>query len=140
MIILIHMNIDFVGIGSLSIDLIKIKNKIYKRYGGPAINTAAFLQNFGLKTGVIGRVGSDQDGLKILQKLNNFGIDTSRVFIDQNLPTTVGQIVVENNEREILDIKNLKRLDNFREEDKDYLKCSKSILICLLYTSPSPRD
>ncbi len=123
------MGLDFVGVGSLGIDIIKTENAVFKTPGGSAVNTAAALQKLGLKTGVIGRVGKDEYGRSILEGLKNLGVDTRRVIIDENLPTTRCYIDVQNGESKVVNLEYLSRLYTFRDEDKKYLKSAKSIII-----------
>src|SRR5436305_6292989 len=59
-----------------------------ERLGG-ASSVATMLQALGAKTGVIGVVGSDVDGLHARKILTDLGIDAEGVIADEERPTSV---------------------------------------------------
>ncbi|PTM57914.1 5-dehydro-2-deoxygluconokinase [Desmospora activa] len=59
----------------------------HKYLGGSAGNTAVGLARLGAKAGLISRVGNDQFGAFLSEKLAEEGVDTSMVNTDPNYPT-----------------------------------------------------
>jgi len=57
-------------------------DKLHPSFGGGASNTAVSFSRLGLKTGVICRVGKDDDGNSIIQNLKSKKVDTSLIKTD----------------------------------------------------------
>lgn len=57
--------------------------------GGSPCNTLATLSKFGKKTAIIGKVGNDEFGHSLLKTFSDFGIDTSSLFFDKKINTTL---------------------------------------------------
>lgn len=83
---------DFIGIGRLCIDLnaneinrpMEETMTFTKYLGGSPANITVAMSKLGAKCGFIGRVPDDQFGRFILNYLNERGIDTSGVKVDQS--------------------------------------------------------
>ena len=87
------MKLDLISLGEAIIDLIPVDHSTYKAcFGGAPMNTAVACSKLGMKVGVLTAVGKDALGEIILNTLNQYGIDTSRV---QRLPyrTTLAFVV-----------------------------------------------
>ena len=79
------------GFGALNLDKIYLVDKIPGKDeegfvlglelhpGGSAANTIAGLASFGVETGFIGKVGSDEEGRLLLQDFESRGVDTSGI-------------------------------------------------------------
>ncbi len=72
--------------------------------GGPAANAAYLCALWGSKTSLISRIGNDLFGKKILEQLENTGVDTTSLKVDDQLATSISSIIVnqENGHRTIL--------------------------------------
>ncbi len=57
--------------------------------GGSPGNIAGYLSQFGVKTYVLSRVGSEPIGQRILEQLKNLNVDTQHLQIDKSNPTTL---------------------------------------------------
>ncbi len=57
--------------------------------GGAVANVAAALARLGVKNSFIGKVGDDPNGIFLLDQLENAGVDTTYVTIDDRYSTTV---------------------------------------------------
>ena len=88
-------NYDVVALGELLIDftengLSEQGNVIYEANpGGAPCNVLAMLNNAGRKTAFIGKVGQDIFGNKLKATLDEVGIDTSNLIIDEDARTTL---------------------------------------------------
>lgn len=93
-------------IGSLNIDLVVnaprlprpgetlTGNGFATHHGGKGANQAVAAARMGLPVAMIGRVGNDDHGRRLLSALRNEGIDVDAVGIDDLAPTGVAAIVV----------------------------------------------
>lgn len=70
--------------------------------GGSAGNVAAGIAKIGLKSGVIGKVGRDNEGHEVLTTLRNAKVNTSYIEIDDQKKTSFGIILSYRGERSIL--------------------------------------
>jgi sugar/nucleoside kinase (ribokinase family) len=68
---------------------------------GNAVNVATGCNRMGLKTGVYTEIGNDQNGQKIINELQNMGIDTKYCIKNEGAETDVHAIIVHNYERTI---------------------------------------
>lgn len=66
--------------------------------GGAPFNVAWHLQALGDQASLISRVGKDQYGNKILNAMENWGMDTTLVQIDDNSPTGQVQVTIDKDE------------------------------------------
>ncbi|WP_375586870.1 carbohydrate kinase [Flagellimonas aurea] len=71
----------------------------YSRIGGAPLNVASRLQSFGVKVGIISAIGNDPNGRKLMGYLNNIGVDTSGIDVDDQLMT--GEVNVVLNDKGI---------------------------------------
>ena len=87
------MKFDLLCIGEALIDNInEIKNP-----GGAPLNVAATAAIYNLKVGFIGKIGNDEEGNILLNQMNELGIDTSNVIIDNIHPTTQAFVSLNSN-------------------------------------------
>ncbi len=93
---------DVVALGELLIDftsngISEQGNPLFEANpGGAPCNVLAMLKRFGHKTGFIGKVGEDIFGLRLKQVLEEIGIDTIGLVLDQDTRTTLA--FVQNDE------------------------------------------
>jgi len=86
---------DVIGMGELLIDftdsgMSEQGNPVYEANpGGAPCNVLAMLQKMGRKTAFIGKVGADVFGKDLRIVLNEQGIDTSHLYVDPVIPTTL---------------------------------------------------
>ena len=57
--------------------------------GGAPCNVLAMLNKLGKKTAFLGKVGQDQFGTLLKATLDDVGIDTSALYMDQEVNTTL---------------------------------------------------
>lgn len=74
-----------------------LADKLYFSFGGGAANAAATLSSFGLRTGIICRIGEDEIGKAVLKNFNDRKIDTSLIRIDKKNDTGFSVVVTLNN-------------------------------------------
>jgi ribokinase len=90
--------LDIIGFGALNMDYLHrvdqlvLDGETYIHHttrspGGSAANTIYGLSRLGMKVGLIGAVGHDEDGKAILDDLKQVGVDTSRIRIVDDAPT-----------------------------------------------------
>ena len=88
-------NFDVVALGELLIDFTENGksaqgNMTYEANpGGAPCNVLAMLNKAGRKTAFIGKVGQDLFGNKLKATLDEVGIDTSNLVIDEDARTTL---------------------------------------------------
>ncbi len=63
-------------------------NNLEKFCGGAATNVAVALSRLGKKTGYIGSIGNDSNGIELLARLRDEGVDVSRVNKKENYSST----------------------------------------------------
>ena len=86
---------DIVAMGELLIDFTmngqsEQGNDLFEACpGGAPCNVLAMLNEMGKKTAFIGKVGKDQFGKLLRNTLNDIGIDTSNLFTDSTVNTTL---------------------------------------------------
>lgn len=86
---------DVIALGELLIDFAmngksEQGNSLFEACpGGAPCNVLAMLNKLGKKTAFIGKVGNDQFGSLLFKTLNEVGIDTSNLFIDNEVNTTL---------------------------------------------------
>jgi ribokinase/sulfofructose kinase len=124
---------DVVGVGTLLIDRIHTVSNIpdidntamimdcNEYLGGVATNNAVALHQWGYKCGIIGKVGKDEIGEKILEKISEYDVDISRVKISEKSKTTVGMVFMnKSGERIIFAAGDSTRNLNLTSGDLDY--------------------
>lgn len=86
---------DVVALGEAIIDFTPIGYSesgckiIEANPGGSPCNMLAVLSKFGKNTAIIGKVGNDEFGHTLLKTFTDHGIDTSSLFIDKEVNTTL---------------------------------------------------
>lgn len=86
---------DVIALGELLIDFTmngqsEQGNNLFEACpGGAPCNVLAMLNKLGKKTAFIGKVGNDQFGTLLRKTLNEVGIDTSNLFTDDEVNTTL---------------------------------------------------
>jgi ribokinase len=87
------MNYDVIGYGALNMDRMMLVDKIpgvdeegyvlsvEHHPGGSAANTIVGLARLGLRTGYIGKVGTDEDGEFLMENMRREGVDTRCVKV-----------------------------------------------------------
>ena len=86
---------DVIALGELLIDFTENGvsgqgNPIFEANpGGAPCNVLAMLNNLGKKTSFLGVVGKDQFGTTLRKTLNELGIDTSHLYEDEEVHTTL---------------------------------------------------
>lgn len=63
--------------------------------GGKGANQAVALARLGIPTHMVGRVGTDSFGSELLYNLQNSGVETENVSIDENVSSGVAAIAVD---------------------------------------------
>lgn len=89
---------DAVAFGELLIDFTQSGvsdqgNKLFEANPGGAVsNVLAMLNKLGNKTAFIGKVGNDLFGSLLRKTLNELGIDTANLLVDEKIPTTLALV------------------------------------------------
>ena len=98
---------DILVIGSINMDLIINVDKMPKKGqtilgenfnqipGGKGANQAVAVARLGGNVAMIGKVGQDNLGNKLIQSMNNDGVDTSFIKSEKDIPTGVALITVD---------------------------------------------
>ncbi|BAY30199.1 ribokinase [Nostoc carneum NIES-2107] len=93
--------------GSINIDLVAtvprlpnpgetlLGHKFVQVAGGKGANQAVALARLGIPTHMVGRVGTDSFGSELLYNLQNSGVETENVSIDENVSSGVAAIAVD---------------------------------------------
>lgn len=88
-------NIDVTALGELLIDFTESGMSeqgnplLEANPGGSVCNVLAMLSKLGKSTAYIGKVGKDQFGRQLKDALNECGIDTANLQVDETVPTTL---------------------------------------------------
>lgn len=107
---------DIVTFGDMCVDLIMSGGDIVPRFGqveqlvneytlemgGSTCIFACQAARLGMRTGILGKVGADEFGRLIVQRLQDCGVDTQHVTIDPALKTGLGVALCKDNDRAIL--------------------------------------
>lgn len=103
------MSVDVVVVGSINHDVTALTPHLprpgetvlgrghYTGPGGKGANQAVAAARLGASTVLIGRVGADQQGAALLERLEAENVDTTRVGVDEDLPTGLAVITVDDN-------------------------------------------
>ncbi|MEE9405970.1 MAG: carbohydrate kinase family protein [Candidatus Aenigmarchaeota archaeon] len=121
------VKLDLVAFGHLGMDVLRFGEREVRRPGGSAPNTASFIQGLGMKAGIIGRTGLDEEGKRILSELEARGVDTSRVRKEGKMPTCHIEVTPE--DRKVTLLENIRPFITLTEEDREYLKSSRAVLV-----------
>jgi len=73
-----------------------LADKLYFSYGGGAANTAVSFSRLGLKTGVICKLGNDDNGKEVIKNFRARKVDTSLIKIDKKAKTGFSMILTVN--------------------------------------------
>ncbi|MBI2579116.1 MAG: hypothetical protein HYW26_05370 [Candidatus Aenigmarchaeota archaeon] len=73
------MRLDVVGVDNPFVDILYTPEGRKKFHGGSNTSTIITLARFGLRTGIIGTCGEDEDGMNILKELKSEKVDASRL-------------------------------------------------------------
>lgn len=70
-------------------------NEIKMTYGGNGYNESYILKRFGVNVELYSKLGNDEAGHRILDKLNNLGINTEHVLIEDDLSTSINVVLFD---------------------------------------------
>jgi uroporphyrinogen-III decarboxylase len=70
--------------------------------GGSCLIFAWQAARLGLRVGILGRVGDDDFGRLVLRRLDEYGVDTSRMIVDPSLKTGLGIALCPPDDRAVL--------------------------------------
>lgn len=131
------MSVEIIAVGRVNFDLRLKVDSMPKRgehrfskgmistFGGSAANFATQMAQLGVKTGLVGCVGSDKQGKVIMNNLMKRGVDVSRVQVLQSQITGLFLLITDANDDKYIITemganKFIDRLDR-RVIDEDYL-------------------
>jgi len=130
--------LDVVCLGACAIDRIVIVDKFpyhegtsvvkaeYLREGGTSANVAVCLSHLSARCGIISVIGDDPEGLWILSRLGEEGVDTSRIIIRKGRKSPSLVIVVDEEQRRAFILFNKDTLSlEPSEVDVDYVATAK---------------
>ena len=126
---------DVIALGELLIDFTENGvsgqgNPIFEANpGGAPCNVLAMLNNLGKKTSFLGVVGKDQFGTALRKTLNELGIDTSHLYEDEEVHTTLAFVhTFEDGDRDFAFYRNPGADMMLSEEqiDEEYIKSAKA--------------
>lgn len=90
---------DVIAVGDLNIDLILqlerlpafgeevLAEALSRHAGGVAANFASYCARLGLRVALVARVGQDEFGAFLIQRMNELGVGTDYIRMDETLPT-----------------------------------------------------
>ena len=125
---------DVIALGELLIDFTmngqsEQGNHLFEACpGGAPCNVLAMLNKLGKKTAFIGKVGNDQFGTLLRKTLNEVGIDTSNLFTDDEVNTTLAFVhILADGDREFSFYRNPGADMMLKEDeiDEDFLSQAK---------------
>lgn len=91
--------IGLVAKGNPVMDILHTKDGAILSGGGSSATVASIVSMLGISSGIIGRVGDDDYGLRLTEELEEYGLDMERLRISGL--TSVNDILVEHNDRKI---------------------------------------
>ncbi|MBD2213407.1 ribokinase [Nostoc linckia FACHB-104] len=100
--------------------------------GGKGANQAVALARLGVPTHMVGRVGADSFGSELLDNLQNSGVETENVSVDENVSSGVAAIAVDDRgENQIIVIPGANGLVNQEDVERlsDLLPNSTALLL-----------
>jgi len=134
------MKFDAIGFGALNVDKIfrvpKIAHEEEETFvfdleetaGGSAANTIVGLARLGLKTGLIGKVGTDHEGQLLLDDFKREGIDTDGIVVSKSGNSgTVAAYVDKKGERALYVHPSVNDTLTFEEIDLEYARQSRFV-------------
>ena len=136
------MKFDVIGFGAINLDKIYNTNKIVgsggegfitdiKAFpGGSAANSITALSKMGLKTGYVGKIGSDEDGEFLLKSFENKGVNIDGIIKSKQGPSGHSVIFEDRSgEREIYVYPGSNDELEFEEIIIEYVKNTKTLLL-----------
>jgi sugar/nucleoside kinase (ribokinase family) len=107
---------DIITFGDLCVDLIMTGDDVTPQFGqveklvgdytlemgGSCSIFACQAARLGLRVGILGRVGDDDFGRLIVNRLQSWGVDTQHVIVDPGIKTGMGIALCQGNDRAIL--------------------------------------
>lgn len=87
---------DIITIGDNCIDVYSFQNKSYP--GGNAVNVAVYSKRYGVGASYVGVVGSDENGEKIIEEIQNHNVDVSHIHVKEG-QTAVTHVELKGNDR-----------------------------------------
>ena len=130
-----NKNFDVIALGELLIDFTENGvsgqgNPIFEANpGGAPCNVLAMLNNLGKKTSFLGVVGKDQFGTSLRNTLNSLGIDTSHLYEDQEVHTTLAFVhTFEDGDRDFAFYRNpgADMMLSVDQIDEEYIKSARA--------------
>ena len=130
-----NKNFDVIALGELLIDFTENGvsgqgNPIFEANpGGAPCNVLAMLNNLGKKTSFLGVVGKDQFGTSLRNTLNSLGIDTSHLYEDQEVHTTLAFVhTFEDGDRDFAFYRNpgADMMLSVDQIDEEYIRSAKA--------------
>lgn len=127
-------SIDVIALGELLIDFTENGfsnqgNRLFEANpGGAPCNVLAMLQNLGHNTAFVGKIGKDNLGYELKQKVRKIGIDTSHLAEDSKVHTTLAFVhTFEDGDRDFSFYRNpgADMMLNESEIDEGFLKSAK---------------
>ena len=108
--------------------------------GGGATNAAATFSHLGFSTSVLAKIGTDEPGEAILADLRAHGVATTHVKREKKGNTGYSTLLTTHDgERSVLVFRGVSA--DWKESDiPPFPDAITNLYVCLLYTSPSPRD
>ncbi len=104
--------------------------------GGEAVNEAATAAKLGMNTGILCFLGNDAAGDMVFHTLSDFGVDTSYIIREDDHPTPVTTMFV-NDDGSRKSITNGAHRYNFHPEQyTDQIKSAKAIILGSLFRAP----
>lgn len=120
--------------GNPAVDFIHSSKGTFMHAGSPTMNTAVNFVQLGGTAGIIGRIGKDRYGSFLLSELKKFGVDISRLRVD-NKPTNIVDVKIKNKERIIIPRTYYLGVGKLASADTKYVKESDAVLLRLRITS-----
>lgn len=85
--------------GPIGDDLFKIgtmpMQDIHMTYGGNGYNEAADLAHLGVDVNLIGKLGNDEAGIKVLNQIKSLGINTKHIILEDDLTTSINVVLFD---------------------------------------------
>lgn len=116
--------LDVVGIGNPTLDILYTPDGIKHAFGGSATNVIVNLARLGKKTGIIGNIGRDSYGEEIKNDLLEESVDIRHLIYANR--THICTIEVTPTERKITSSEFYHPIGNLTDADREYLASSRS--------------
>lgn len=114
------------AVGDNCVDMYKEEGKQYP--GGNPVNVAVYLERMGVRTSYTGVVGTDEQGKVMIERLQEKGVDTSHVHIEEG-STAVTMVEIIDGNRVFGDyIEGVMEHFSLTDEDIEFL-CSHDLVV-----------